>query len=62
MTREIGKAAIDKLTGVTPKMFESGLRETMDLPANVIINDITLRRRPADRRHDPDRRGMREGR
>lgn len=43
MTREIGKAAIDKLTGVTPKIFDEKFRAEMKLPANVIINDITLR-------------------
>lgn len=41
--RPIGKDAIDKLTGVTPKMFDESFRATMDLPKKVIINDITLR-------------------
>ncbi len=43
MKREIGKAAIDKLTGVTPLMFAESFRTQMDLPSKVIINDITLR-------------------
>lgn len=43
MNREIGKEAIDRWTGVTPKMFDESFRAQMELPANVIINDITLR-------------------
>ena len=43
MKRPIGKDAIDKLTGVTPLMFDEAFRAQMDLPKHVIINDITLR-------------------
>lgn len=43
MTRPIGKDAIDKWTGVTEKMFDESFRATMDLPAKIVINDITLR-------------------
>jgi len=43
MAREIGKNAIDSLTGVTPLMFDDSFRAQMDLPSKVVINDITLR-------------------
>lgn len=38
-----GKAAIDKLTGVTPAMYSEDLRAQMSLPQRVVMNDITLR-------------------
>jgi isopropylmalate/homocitrate/citramalate synthase len=38
-----GEAAIGKLTGVTPAMFSPAIREQMDLPQKIVLNDITLR-------------------
>jgi 2-isopropylmalate synthase len=38
-----GQEAIDKLTGVTPKMFSPEIRNQMTLPPKIVINDITLR-------------------
>jgi isopropylmalate/homocitrate/citramalate synthase len=38
-----GQAAVGKLTGVTPANFAPELRKQMDLPARIVLNDITLR-------------------
>jgi isopropylmalate/homocitrate/citramalate synthase len=38
-----GQDAIGTLTGATPLNFAPELREQMDLPARIVLNDITLR-------------------
>jgi len=38
-----GQDAIGKLTGATPLNFSPELRKQMDLPARIVLNDITLR-------------------
>ncbi|MCC6532460.1 MAG: hypothetical protein IT531_07930 [Burkholderiales bacterium] len=38
-----GKDAINKDSGVTPRMFTPEIRSKMSLPQRVVINDITLR-------------------
>lgn len=38
-----GREAIGTLTGATPANFSPELRQQMDLPARIVLNDITLR-------------------